>query len=86
MSQFFHLSEVISKNKKSCLSQLTHTNISNFAEKRRKGKLNSFTHTGNGKWQTGRQKAASVSIYSSAGDDKEAGVRVNILCGTHSVV
>lgn len=53
---------------------------------RRKGKLNCFTHTGNGKWQTGRQKAASVSIYSSAGDDKEAGVRVNILCGAHPVV
>lgn len=34
---------------------------------------------GNGKWQTGKRMAASVSIYSSAGDDKEAGVTVNIL-------
>lgn len=65
---------------------LTHPTIFP-ADESRKGKfkcLQALTHKhtccrGNGKWQTGKRKVTSVSIYSSVGDEDEAGVRVDIL-------
>lgn len=78
-----HLAELISKRAENgdrktgpFLPSHTRTNISSYADERRK------EHTccrGNRKWQTGKRKAASVSIYSSVGEDDEVGVRVNIL-------
>ncbi len=47
------------------------------------------THTpsrGNRKRETGKRKAASVSIYSSVGDYDQAEVRVNILHAARLIV